>query len=52
MSFILMSVMSLVPLSLGMSYKMMFKIKLTNAVVVFMIFIEFMAIRCKCSIRQ
>ncbi len=40
MSFILMSVMSLVPLSLGMSYKMMFKIKLTNAVVVFMIFMS------------
>lgn len=40
MSFLLMAVMSLVPLFLGMSCKMMFKIKLTNAMVIFMIFMS------------
>ncbi|MFC5649174.1 sensor histidine kinase [Paenibacillus solisilvae] len=40
MSFILMAVMSLVPLFLGLSSKVMFKTKLTNAMVVFMIFMS------------
>ena len=40
MSFILMASMSLVPLFFGMSCKMMFKTKLTNAMVVFMIFMS------------
>ncbi len=40
MSFILMAAMSLVPLFLGMSSKMIFKTKLTNAMLVFMIFIS------------
>ncbi|MEC0227757.1 sensor histidine kinase [Paenibacillus alba] len=38
MNFILMAAMSFIPLFLGMSCKMLFKTKLTNAMLVFMIF--------------
>ncbi|KRE59865.1 sensor histidine kinase [Paenibacillus sp. Soil750] len=40
MNFILMAAMSLVPLFLGMSCKMLFKTKLTNAMVLFMFFMS------------
>ncbi|GAA4867782.1 hypothetical protein GCM10023310_54290 [Paenibacillus vulneris] len=40
MNLILMAAMSLVPLFLGASSKMVFKTKLTNAMFVFMIFIS------------
>jgi signal transduction histidine kinase len=40
MNFILMAAMSLVPLFLGMSSKMLFKTKLTNAMLLFMIFMS------------
>lgn len=40
MNFILMAAMSLVPLFLGMSCKMLFKTKLTNAMLIFMIFMS------------
>ncbi|OXM85779.1 sensor histidine kinase [Paenibacillus rigui] len=40
MNFILMAAISLVPLFLGMSSKMMFKTKLTNAMLLFMVFIS------------
>ncbi|GFZ89039.1 hypothetical protein GCM10008018_39040 [Paenibacillus marchantiophytorum] len=40
MNFILMAAMSLVPLFLGMSCKLLFKTKLTNAMLVFMIFVS------------
>lgn len=40
MNFILMAAMSLVPLFLGLSCKMLFKTKLTNAMLIFMIFMS------------
>ncbi|OAS15730.1 hypothetical protein A8708_32540 [Paenibacillus oryzisoli] len=40
MNFILMAAMSLVPLFLGLSCKMLFKTKLTNAMLMFMIFMS------------